>query len=153
MDNATDWNNTMNASEPRGNAGLCHVRMFKPQFAPLVESGVKCQTVRPTPKRLPKPGDRISLRTWTGKPYQSKQRVLRESQIIAVEKITLCDDGREMLVGLGNKSLSPEELNTFAAADGFKSGIEMFNWFEATHGLPFEGVVISWHNKKRSDET
>ncbi len=130
----------------RCTALLCHVRMFKPQFAPLVESGAKCQTVRPTPKRMPKPGDRISLRMWTGKPYRSKQRVLRESEISAVERITICDTGRELLVGIGNKSLNPEELNAFAAADGFRNGIELVNWFEATHGLPFDGVVIKWHN-------
>jgi hypothetical protein len=127
---------------------LCHVRMFKPQFAPLVKSGAKCQTVRPTPKRMPKAGDRISLRMWTGKPYRSKQQVLREADISSVERITLCDTGRELLVRIGDKSLTPEEVNAFAAADGFTNGIEMFNWFEATHGLPFEGVVITWHNEK-----
>ena len=129
---------------------LCHVRMFKPQFAPLVEAGTKCQTVRPTPKRMPKSGDYISCREWTGKPYRSKQRVLNVAPICAVEKITICDTGRELLVSVGNKSLTPEELNAFAAADGFKDAIEMFNWFEATHGLPFEGVVIKWHNIQRS---
>ena len=125
---------------------LCHVRMFKPQFAPLVESGVKLQTVRPTPKRMPKPGDRISLRMWTGKPYRSKQRVLRESTITAVEKISMCDTGRELLVYVDSHELHPEQINEFAKADGFKDGIELFNWFEATHGLPFDGVVIKWHN-------
>jgi len=38
------------------------VRLFKPQFAPKVASGEKRQTVRPTPKRIPYLGDRISLR-------------------------------------------------------------------------------------------
>ncbi len=125
---------------------LCHVRMFKPQFAPLVEDGTKCQTVRPTPKRMPKAGDKISLRMWTGKPYRSKQRVLRESEISAVEKISLCDMGRELLVYVNGHELHPEEINAFAIADGFKGGIEMFNWFDATHGLPFDGVVIKWQN-------
>jgi hypothetical protein len=37
------------------------VKTFKPQFAPLVERGEKLQTVRPVPKRMPKPKDRISL--------------------------------------------------------------------------------------------
>lgn len=129
---------------------LCHVRMFKPQFAPLVEAGTKCQTVRPTPKRMPKAGDKISLRMWTGKPYRSKQRVLRESEICGVEKISLCDTGRELLVYLDGHELHPEQINAFAVADGFKCGIEMFNWFEATHGLPFEGVVIKWHNSEVS---
>lgn len=124
-----------------------HVRMFKPQFAPLVESGAKCQTVRPTPKRMPKAGDKISLRMWTGKPYRSKQQVLRESVISAVEKISICDTGRELLVSVGNQSLTPEELNAFAVADGFKNAIEMCRWFNDTHGLPFEGVVIKWYIK------
>lgn len=121
-----------------------HVRLFQPRFTALVEAGTKCQTVRPTPNQMPKPGDRISLRTWTGKPYRSKQRVLRESVICAVETISLCDTGRELLVYLNGAELHPEEINAFAVADGFKNGIELFNWFEATHGLPFEGVVIKW---------
>ena len=135
-------------SPVRCSAVLCHVRMFKPQFAPLVEAGTKCQTVRPIPKRMPKTGDRISLREWTGKPYRSKQRVLRESEITAVEPISLCDTGREMLVYVNGHELHPEEINDYAKADGFKAGIEMFNWFESTHGLPFDGVVIKWHNDK-----
>lgn len=126
-----------------------HVRMFQPQFTALVQDDTKCQTVRPTPKRMPLPGDRISLRCWTGKPYRSKQRVLRESTISAADKITICDTGRELLVGIGNKSLTPEELNAFAAADGFEDAIAMFDWFETTHGLPFEGIVIKWEDKNR----
>jgi|SRR6185503_4312760 len=118
--------------------------MFKPQFAPLVESGAKRQTVRPIPMRMPKAGERISLREWTGKPYRSKQRVLRDCKISVVERINFCDTGRELLVGIGNKSLTPEDLNAFAKADGFRDAIEMFDWFEATHGLPFEGILIKW---------
>ena len=95
---------------------------------------------------MPKAGDRISLRMWTGKPYRSKQRVLRESEIAAVEKISLCDTGRELMVYVNGHELHPEQINDFAKADGFKCGIEMFNWFETTHGLPFDGVVIKWHN-------
>jgi hypothetical protein len=126
---------------------LCHVRMFKPQFAPLVESGVKCQTVRPKPKRMPKAGDRISLRMWTGKPYRSKQRVLRESEIVQVQSIwfngvtILLDDPK------GEKGLLPRAVEeAFARADGFENLKAMSDWFEANHGLPFEGIVIKWHN-------
>jgi hypothetical protein len=124
-----------------------HVRMFKPEFAPLVESGAKCQTVRPTPKRRPQAGDRISLRMWTGKPYRSKQRLLQEAEIVSVNNISFCDTGRELLVIVNGHELHPEQINEFAKADGFKDGIAMFNWFEATHGLPFEGVLIKWRNE------
>lgn len=128
------------------------IRTFKPQFCPLVEAGLKCQTVRPTPKRMPKVGDRISLREWTGKPYRSKQRVLRESTITAVEKISLLDTGRELLMYVNESELHPEQINAFAKADGFAHGIEMFIWFETKHGLPFEGVVIKWQNTEVSHE-
>jgi hypothetical protein len=118
--------------------------MFKPRFAPLVEAGTKPHTVRPTPKRMPKVGDKISLRMWMGRPYGSKQRVLRESVVTKVEPIRLIDTGRELIVTMAGRALEPEEINAFAQADGFAGGLEMFDWFEATHGLPFEGIVIHW---------
>jgi hypothetical protein len=65
------------------------VRMFKPRFARLVETGEKLQTIRPMPKRLPEIGDHLSLREWTGKPYRSKQRTLCEAIVIHVARITI----------------------------------------------------------------
>ena len=35
-------------------------------------------------------------------------------------------------------------LNQFAKADGFKNWAALYEWFAATHGLPFEGWVIDW---------
>ncbi|MEN9841694.1 MAG: hypothetical protein RL376_1494 [Verrucomicrobiota bacterium] len=113
------------------------VRMFKPQFAPLVESGAKLQTIRPTPKRMPKPGDRISLRSWTGKPYWSKQRVLREAVITQVLSCEIDSQGNVSIGGVG-------AFKGFAKADGFVSHAAMTNWFRAQHGLPFSGVLIKW---------
>lgn len=124
------------------------VRMFKPQFAPLVEAGMKLQTVRPRPKRMPKPGDKISLREWTGKPYRSKQRVLKESTITKVESVKFT---RLHRVQFEDGILSCEDEWAFAKADGFESPAAMFAWFEANHGLPFEGVVIHWHNAEVSE--
>lgn len=119
----------------------CHVRMFKPQFAPLVEAGTKCQTVRPTPKRMPKPGDRISLRTWAGKPYRSrsKHRVLREATISEVSPCSIYENA-VYVNGI------PEHRECFAVADGFADYGELAEWFKTTHGLPFDGVVLKWHN-------
>lgn len=122
--------------------GPCFVRMFKPQFAPLVEAGTKLQTVRPTPKRVPQAGDRISLRAWTGKPYRSKQRVLRESIIEKVEPIRITTAG----IYVSERPLGLDTEQRFARADGFRSWVEMREWFENTHGLPFEGIIIYWSN-------
>jgi hypothetical protein len=114
--------------------------MFKPEFAPLVVSGEKCQTVRPTPKRMPSPGDRISLRMWRGKPYRSEQRVLRDAIVEAVLPVKM----NAAAVTVSGYVLFGDEEWAFARADGFSTPQAMFDWFNVTHGLPFEGVLIKW---------
>ena len=114
------------------------VRMFMPQFAALVKSGVKLQTVRKIPKRMPKAGDKISLRAWSGLPYRSPQTVLAESEITKVETVTI---DRDLLIVT---PFCPRTRLSFAQADGFASWDELVAWFESTHALPFEGIVIYW---------
>lgn len=116
------------------------VRMFKPEFASKVLSGEKCQTVRPTPKRMPKRDDRISLRCWKGKPYRSKQRILREAIIDWVQPIRITEHG----ITLDSQMLSEHQEWTFAKDDGFNTPQDMIEWFSFTHGLPFTGIVIYW---------
>lgn len=117
------------------------VRLFKAQFAGLIESGKKLQTVRPTPARMPRAGDTISLRTWTGLPYRSKQRVLREAVITSVVSIAIRANGEFVIDG----ELRPAwEADDFAQQDGFRDANKMLLWFEEQHGLPFEGIVIYW---------
>jgi hypothetical protein len=124
------------------------VRMFKPQFAPLVESGEKRQTVRPTPKRMPKVGDPISLRAWIGLPYRSKQRVLRESVVTKVEPVEIfrCNlqiGSRDAFRNYAHPR-DTEALDAFAKADGFAAWEDLEQWFAQTHELPFSGIVIHW---------
>jgi hypothetical protein len=122
------------------------VKMFMPQFAPSVERWEKLQTVRPTPKRMPKVGQRISLRAWVGKPYRSKQRILGESEITQVQSVwfngvTLLLDDPKAERGL----LSREVEDAFSRADGFENLAAMATWFKANHGeWPFIGIVIKW---------
>lgn len=110
------------------------VRLFQPRFAPLVESGAKRQTIRPTPNRMPKVGDAISLREWCGKPYRSRQRLLRASVITRVEPFDL--DAMRLD--------EPTKRDAFARADGFADWPDMLAWFVQTHGLPFRGILIAW---------
>lgn len=118
------------------------VRLFKPQFAGPVERGEKLQTVRPTPKRMPKPGDKISLRAWTDKPYRSKQRVLMESTITKVDTFSIDTFPTMRINDLRLKYRS--DCDEFARADGFPDYAALLDWFRNTHGLPFEGIVIHW---------
>lgn len=114
------------------------VKLFQPRFAPMVRDGTKLNTIRPLPKRpqdMPKVGWEISLREWEGKPYRSKQRVLKESVITRVEMCEITEFGAT-IEGEGHPDL--------AERDGFKDWPDMRSWFDSTHGLPFKGVFIGW---------
>lgn len=121
------------------------VKMFKPQFAPLVRLGQKHQTVRPIPKRMPKVGDPISCREWIGKPYRSKQRILCESVIVWVAQVTI-DLAPTMgcFIWVNSVMLGLVDASRFANADGFESLKAMGEWFTKEHGLPFSGILIKW---------
>lgn len=120
------------------------VRMFKPQFAWLVQAGLKCQTVRPVPKRMPQTGDRISLRMWEGLPYRSKQVVLKESVITAVESIEITPEGWVWIKDFRIKTR--HDFEQFALADGFNTPEAFLEWFKTNHGLPFRGIVLKWRS-------
>lgn len=113
--------------------------MFKPTFAPLVEQGSKLQTVRPTPKWMPKAGDILDAREWTGKPYRSKQRKLIEARIWKVSRIYI----ERGCIVLDDRAIGAAKAQAFALADGFDSTEHCYAWF-AVHGLPFTGIVIYW---------
>ncbi len=115
--------------------------MFKPRFASLVEARIKRQTVRPTPKRMPKAGDSQSNREWTGKPYRSKQRVLCEAIVISCEQVTV--DYVSLILPTGPITERPQ-LDAFAKADGFQDWSDLVAWFAQEHGLPFSGILIKW---------
>ena len=120
------------------------VRLFKPRFAPLVEAGTKLQAVRPIPKRMPKVGDKISLRCWTDKSYRSKQRVLMESTITRVDTFSIDTFPTMRINDIGLKYR--RVCDDFARADGFSDYPALLEWFRETHGLPFDGIVIHWNN-------
>jgi hypothetical protein len=63
------------------------VIMFQDRFAELVRGGDKCQTIRWSARC--RPGDVLSLRRWTGKPYRSKQETLREAVCTAVSPVAM----------------------------------------------------------------
>lgn len=114
------------------------VKLFQQRFKPMVKDGSKANTIRPTPKRMPRVGDRISLRCWTGKPYRSKQEIIGESVITRVEECVIDDHGAIV----GDVWNDGEAL---AKSDGFEDYSEMVCWFTDHHGLlPFTGIFIAW---------
>jgi len=144
-----DCNENVEAGFGAANGSANFVRIFQPQFASKVLSGEKCQTVRPTPSRMPKRGDKLSLRTWTGKPYRSRQRILRETVVDWVQPIRITPHG----ITLAGQMLTEHQEWDFAKADGFNTPQDMLEWFNRTHRLPFEGIVIYWPNSDSATKT
>lgn len=106
------------------------VILFQDKFAELVRSGAKKQTIRR--KSRCKPGDELSLRKWSGKPYRSKQETICNSVCTRVQEVRIYEGP------------ATETSEILARADGFSSHAEMQAWFKNTHGLPFEGQQIEW---------
>jgi len=117
---------------------------FKQRFAPLVESGAKRQTIRAMRKdgRDPAPGD--VLHHYTGMRTKACRK-LREEVCTSAEPIGILTDGRVLLVdGNGVRFLDPMAIGELAEADGFCSVGEFYDFFNKTHGLPFNGLLIKW---------
>lgn len=117
------------------------VRTFQPRFAPLVKAGTKLQTVRLTPKRIPRAGWMIDCRAWTGLPYRSKQRQLRVGVITLVALFTISASWQ---MAIDCRELAAWESDDFGRQDGFRDANEMLCWFDRNHGLPFTGILIQW---------
>lgn len=112
---------------------------FKAQFAADVEAGRKRQTIRAPRKdgRHAKRGD--SLQLYTGM-RTAACRKLRDA---------VCHDACPIVIEPDKIwTFHPQELHTdleaWAKRDGFETWAAMRDFFEKTHGLPFNGVLISW---------
>jgi hypothetical protein len=127
---------------------------FSPQFAALVESGEKRQTIRAPRKRPIRVGERVYL--YTGM-RTKKCRKLGEGIVESVELIRL--DRRGSSVGHEAPHptrgpgiwLTQRAEHRLAVADGFFGREAMLDWFDETRGLPFEGVLIRWRLLPRAE--
>lgn len=114
--------------------------MFQPQFEPMILSGRKPHTIRPKRKVPLRPGQLLSLRVWTGKPYRSKQREFAKAKVTKVVSFAL---GYFDAMKLDGQPLTVLSQNQFAYADGFDTADDMRLWFGVTHGtVNFTGIVI-----------
>lgn len=90
---------------------------------------------------MPRPGDIIDLRVWSGKPYRSKQIKLREETITSVVDFEIETSGDFRING---GFIGWHLRDAVAVVDGFKDATEMVGWFKQTHGLPFAGFATEW---------
>ena len=112
---------------------------FKKEFADLVESGQKTQTIRQVRKRPIKPGDMLYL--YTGMRTKSCQK-LGEARCLSIAPIVIFPDGWV------NVDRVEFPASMIAYKDGFNSVEDFINFFLKQYGLPFCGDLIKWEVSK-----
>jgi hypothetical protein len=117
------------------------VLLFEPRFVEAVSTGHKLHSIRRTRKRPICPGDLLSLRTWEGTAYRSRQLVICEEPCIAVRDCWIDQQG---IVIDGHRFSEPEELDAFAVSDGFTDWDQMRAYRDFHYELPFSGDFIQW---------
>ncbi len=119
---------------------------FKPQFAPLVEAGLKLQTIRAERRtRHSRPGEAMQL--YTGMRTKTCRKLLTPDPICqSIEPILI---HYELGIKMDDRWLKREECTQIAIADGFSDWGECFRFFRDTHGLPFKGRLIKWSSASR----
>lgn len=123
---------------------------FAAQFASSVESGSKLQSIRAPRKRPIKVGDWLALYTGMRQPTCRK---LGEAVVESVEEIAIGPyyTNGNSCIAIEHTTLGAEAANRIARADGFASWIELADWFDRTHGIPFSGHLIRWRLLPRAE--
>lgn len=117
---------------------------FKAQFAELVESGKKRQTIRAMRKHMPKVGERVHLFTGMRTKACRRLRAGHEDRHKAVRLVTIRHKSVDVGVGPLVTLRFDSDLNEFARRDGFNDWPEMRDFFRREHGLPFHGFLVEW---------
>lgn len=125
---------------------------FMAQFADDVEDQRKRRSIRKRRKdgRDPKPGDWLHL--YTGMRQKGCRKlgsaVVTRVRPVVIHSMGVTLDGRELFAGDAPASwggVDPESYDgDFARADGFDNFLDMADWFQKQHGLPFSGLLIEW---------
>lgn len=126
---------------------------FQERFAALIESGQKCQTIRPVRKNPIRAGNNLYLFTGlrtrncnniitpVSKPYNSRKTGKHSEYVIckSVGKIEITEEDYKP-----DTCLRYNDIYELALADGFECITDFINFLKKHYGLPFEGVLIKW---------
>ena len=116
---------------------------FNDQFAPLVTSGQKRQTIR-KPKSPPiKAGDTLDLCNSYNK--KADKEILLQVICKSVVPITIENQHTINLNGFRMRtSRYGSQFEDLAKDDGFENWAEMFRWFNDRYKLPMKFDLIKW---------
>ena len=110
---------------------------FQKQFAPLVKSGKKRQTIRAIRKHPIKVGERLYL--FTG----MRTKACRNLRTAICRKVCAMEMTANS-IKIDGVLMSRMEFDDFARDDGFNDWHGMRAWFQRAHDFPFTGQIILW---------
>lgn len=89
----------------------------------------------------------ISIREWTGRPYNSEQRIIKEIQKVSLQKIIIIrqDENLEPKCYVDGKQIPIENV---AANDGLSKDDFISFMFYGIKGQIFDGVIIQFTDFK-----
>ena len=99
-----------------------------------------------------KPGDELSHRVWTGKPYRSKQQEIHRSICKRIRKVQMYWDNNDVAIRIDGEYITHAvALQLLADQEGFENIGELKDYFKKSaklnigwHPKPFEGEMIEW---------
>ena len=113
---------------------------FKKEFAAAVERGEKRQTIR-APRRDGRPSATIGARLMLYTGMRTKScRKLMDAVCTNTSQIVITSNPYRIIVN----GVEVDDDEAFARADGFDNVMDFYDFFDTTHGLPFEGALIEW---------
>lgn len=124
---------------------------FQSRFADAVQHGEKRQTIRAIGKRRhARPGQPIQL--YTGMMHKTCRKLIdpdpicTDVHLVRIEKFPAKnkDERAFYQMYLDGKAMFRHEVRELAIKDGFACEELFFVFFDKTHGMPFEGVLIRW---------
>ncbi|MBK6742478.1 MAG: hypothetical protein IPG66_05665 [Hydrogenophilales bacterium] len=119
---------------------------FKERFAPAIQSGAKCQTIRARGKRRPpKVGEALQL--YQGLRTKEAKKLLGKVACTSVEAISISPRTGVVQMIRGNywDVLDADEIEALAKADGFNSADDFFDFFLCQYGSnTVSGYLIKW---------
>jgi len=81
---------------------------------------------------------------WVGRPYFSKQLFLLRSRCISTKSIRIELKRGRPVITMANRRMLLSDAHFLARGEGFADIDDMIAWFNAEHGLPFEGTLYRW---------
>ena len=124
---------------------------FKKRFVPNIENGSKCQTVRETPKRMPKVGETLYM--YTGLRTKNCALITKEHTLKSTQDIKMIftwhvkDKCHYPRIWVDGRMLNTKEGNDFMIRDGFTDESDFVSfWKDLRSGkdAQFIGILIHW---------